>query len=207
MTTRPYTRRMALVTLALSASLASAARGQSCTTPTNNSSLIRTCGVTATTNAPLGNWIVPRLGIMTLSNAATLALTGPTAVEYGAGTLRETAANTRTLTITANAPWALDVVPNTASNPSYWTAVNNVTYGAFEPARTTKPSTDFQVSTTLGSGYLSLPANTSGATTLLTAQPGVNARVVTIYFGTLWTYSLDSPGTYTLPFKFTLRIP
>jgi hypothetical protein len=193
------------VSLVLAMSARASAQG--CTTPTNNNSAIRTCSVILTTNAPAGAWVVNKLGVMTLSSAATLTLTSPGSAAFDANMLLEPGGNSRTLTVSANAPWAIDVIPSTASNPSYWTAANNATYGAFVPATTKKSSDDLEVSTTLGSGYLTLPTATTGATTILSGQVPVAARVVTVYFGTIWSYLSDTPGTYTLPFKFTLRIP
>ena len=183
------------------------AAAQSCTTPASGSSLTRTCSVTVTTNSPSGSWVVNRLGTMTLSSAATLALTAPTVAAFDANVLQETAANTRTLTVKANAPWNITVSPNTAGTPSFWTAANDATYGAFVPAEVDKPSSDLQVSTTLGSGYLALPASNTGATTLLAAQAATASQVVTVFFGTVWFYQFDRPGTYTLPFQFKLLIP
>lgn len=180
---------------------------QSCTTPASGSSVTRTCGVTVTTNPAAGNWVVNRLGTMTLSSAAALVLTPPTAAAYDANVLEETVANTRTLTVRANAPWTINVSPNTASSPSFWAGVNDPTYGAFVPAEVDKPSTELHVSTTLGSGYVALPASNAGATALLAGQAATASRVVTVFFRTVWFYQFDRPGTYTLPFQFTLLIP
>ena len=111
------------------------------------------------------------------------------------------------MTITANAPWTVSVAPNTATSPSYWTAANDATYGAFVAAEANKPPSDLSVSTTLGSGYLALPAANSGSTALLTLQPATASTATTVYFATTWLYPFDRPGTYTLPFLFNLAIP
>jgi hypothetical protein len=193
--------------LLLAAGVSGVAAAQSCTTPASASSLTRTCSVTVTTNPAAGSWVVNRLGAMTLSSAATLVLTSPTVAAFDANVLQETAANTRTLTVKANAPWTINVSPNTAASPSLWTAANDATYGAFVPAEVDKPSTDLKVSTTLGSGYLALPANNTGNTTLLSGQAATASKVVTVFFSTVWFYQFDRPGTYTLPFQFKLLIP
>jgi hypothetical protein len=193
--------------LLLATAWSGVAAAQSCSTPASGSSLTRTCSVTVTTNPAVGSWVVNKLGTMTLSSAATLVLTSPTVAAYDANVLQETSGNTRTLTVKANAPWTINVSPNTAASPSLWTAANDPTYGAFVPAEVDKPSTDLKVSTTLGSGYLALPANNTGTTTLLSAQPATASRVVTVFFATVWFYQFDRPGTYTLPFQFTLLIP
>lgn len=182
------------------------ASAQSCITPTSALSIVRTCSVTVTTNAPSGGWIVARLGTMTLSSAANYVVTPPTVAAYDANIFQEPAGNTRTLTVSANAPWTITVAPSTAGNPSYWTAANDATYGAFVAAEVNKPSSELKVSTTLGSGYLALPTLTSGSTTLLSAQPAIGGRAVTVYFATVWSYQYDTPGGYTLPFKFSLTV-
>lgn len=195
------------IALALALACAVRAQAQSCTTPNSATSTTRTCSVTVTSNAPIGDWVVNKLGQMTLSSVSTLALTSPTTTAYDANTLQEASTNSRSVTVLANAPWTVTVSPNTASAPSYWTAANDATYGSFVPAETTKPSTDLQVSLTQGSGYLSLPANNAGTTTLLASQPATAGQTFSVYFATTWYYQFDTPGTYTLPFVFTLTIP
>lgn len=186
---------------------APALAGAQCTTPSSATSTVRTCSVIVSSNSPVGDWVVNRLGTMRLSSVATLALTTPTTAAYDANTLQEPSGNARTATITANAPWTLSVKSNTASLPSYWTAANDATYGAFVAAAPDKPPSDLNVSTTLGSGYLALPADNTGSTALLTLQAATASRVVTMYFATTWLYQFDRPGTYTLPFLFNLAIP
>lgn len=202
------TRLGVLLPAAVLALAASARAGaQSCTTPNSATSTVRTCTVPVTSNAPNGDWVVNKLGQMTLSSVATLVLTSPTTTAYDANTLQEASGNSRNVTVKANAPWTVTVSPNTAGTPSYWTATNDATYGAFVPAETTKPSADFQVSLTQGSGYVSLPANNTGVTSLVTNQPATAGQTFTVYFATTWYYQFDTPGTYTLPFVFTLAIP
>lgn len=200
-------RAVVVTAVVISGAGALPAGAQSCTTANNALSTSRTCSVTATTNAPAGSWVVNKLGQMTLSSVSTLTLTSPTSTAYDANTLQEASGNSRSVTVLANAPWTVTVSPNTAGTPSYWTAANDATYGAFVAAETTKPSTDFQVSLTQGSGYLSLPANNTGATTLLANQPATAGQTFNVYFATTWFYQFDTPGTYTLPFVFALTIP
>ena len=163
--------------------------------------------MTVTSNAPIGDWVVNRLGVMTLSSAANLVLTSPGTAAYDINTLQESAANVRTVTVQANAPWNVTVRPNTVGTPSYWSTAADATYGAFVPPNSTKSSSDLRASLSLGSGYLSLPSSNAGATTLLSAQPATASYPFTVYFATTWFYQFDTPGTYTLPFQFTLTIP
>lgn len=196
-----------IVAAAIALSTAARANAQTCTTPNISTTSLRTCTVSVTSNAPLGAWVVNKLGQMTLSSVSTLVLTSPTTTAYDANTQQESIGNNRSVTVLANAPWTVTVSPNTAGTPSYWTGANDATYGAFVAAETNKPSTDFQVSLTQGSGYLSLPANNTGATTLLANQAATAGQTFTVYFATTWYYQFDTPGTYTLPMVFTLGIP
>ena len=200
-------RRTACLAVALLLTAMVRAGAQSCTTLTSPTSTIRTCSVTATSNAPNGDWVVSKLGQLTLSSAANVVLTSPTTTAYDANTQQEASGNSRSVTVQANAPWTVSVSPNTAGTPSYWTATNDATYGAFVAAEATKPSTDFKVSLTQGSGYLALPASNTGTTTLLANQAPTAGQTFTVYFATTWYYQFDTPGTYTLPFVFTLSIP
>ena len=200
-------RRTSVWVLALATAWAPASSAQTCTTPTSASSLVRTCSVTVSSNAPIGDWVVNRLGEMTLSSVATLVLTSPGTAAYDVNTLQEPVTNVRTVTVKANAPWNVTVSPNTVGTPSYWSTAADGTYGAFVAPNSTKPSSNLQVSLTLGSGYLSLPTSNAGTTTLLSAQPVTASYAFTVYFATTWFYQFDTPGTYTLPFQFTLSVP
>ncbi len=200
-------RCIAAGVLVLATAWVPAAQAQTCTTPVSASSLVRTCSVTVTSNAPIGDWVVNRLGVMTLSSAATLALTSPGTAAYDVNTLQEAAGNVRTVTVSANAPWNVTVSPNTVGTPSYWSTAVDGTYGAFVAPNATKPSSNLEVSLALGSGYLSLPTTNAGSTTLLSAQPATASYAFTVYFATTWYYQFDTPGTYTLPFQFTLLVP
>lgn len=196
-----------LVTAVFLAGILPMATQAQCTSPSSANSTVRTCSVIVSANAPVGDWVVNRLGVMTLNSVATLTLTPPTIAAYDANTLQEPGTNTRTVTIAANAPWTVAVSPNTASSPSYWTAANDATYGAFVAAEPDKPPADLRVSTTLGSGYLALPNANTGATALQTLQAATASTAFTVYFATTWLYQFDRPGIYTLPFLFNLSIP
>lgn len=200
-------RCLAMWVVALVTAWVPESRAQTCTTPASASSLVRTCAVTVTSNAPVGDWVVNRLGVMTLNSAATLALTSPGTAAYDVNTLQEPVGNARTVTVSANAPWDVTVSPNTVGTPSYWSTAVDGTYGAFVAPYATKPSSNLQVSLALGSGYLSLPTTNAGSTTLLAAQAATASFAFTVYFATTWYYQFDTPATYTLPFQFTLLVP
>jgi hypothetical protein len=182
----------------------------SCTTPSSGTSTVRTCNVTVVVNGASSNWAVNKLGTLTLSSNATLTLSPPGAADFDANIKVEAAGAGRTATVSANAPWNLTVSPNTAGTPSLWTGTNDPTYGAFVPAAADKPSNEFLIGTTFntsGTGYLALPSTNAGSTALLSNQPAVANRVIDLYWATMWWYEFDTPGQYTLPFKFVLTVP
>jgi hypothetical protein len=182
----------------------------SCTTPSSGTSTIRTCNVTVVVNGVSGNWIVNKLGTLTLSSNTTLVLSPPGTADYDANIQVEPVGAGRTATISANAPWNFTVSPNTMGTPSLWTGTNDPTYGAFVPAAVDKPSTELLIGTTFhagGTGYLALPGTNSGSTALLSNQPAVANRVIDLHWATRWWYEFDTPGQYTLPFKFVLTVP
>jgi hypothetical protein len=201
------TSRALVATLLALAVAPSILPAQSCTTPNGALSVLRTCSVTTTVNDPLGAWAVPKLAQMTVSSTADLVLTPPTAAAYDSAEFEEPASNARDVTVKANATWGLIVAPNTVSSPSLWTGTNDATYGAFVGARTTKPSSDLLAGTTLGSGYLPFPTTNAGSIVLSATQPATSGTTYTVYFSTVWSYPLDRPGSYTLPFVFRLSMP
>jgi len=204
--------RHPVLALASIATLAAAAPAfAQCTTPKSNTSTTRTCSISTTTNGATGAWIVNKLGTMTLSSNADIALTTPTTASYDSHMDVEpsTGAVVRTVTITANAAWALTGAPNTVSSPSYWTATNDGVYGGFVAARANKPSSDLFAGIAYdasGTGYLAFPTSNTGSTTLATGA-ATASQVVTLYWASFWIYELDKPGSYRLPIQVVLTLP
>jgi hypothetical protein len=199
--------RSTLITL-VAASIVSApaiAGAQSCTSTPGNQPQNRSCDVTVSA----GTWSISKLGTMTISSTAPVNLSTPTTTDYDANIKAEPAGNSRTVTISANAPWDLAATPATVTNPSYWTAVNDLTYGAFVPAEADKPASDLKIGTTYdanGAGYTSLSTANNSPVAILSAQSPAAARVVNIYWATVWYYQFDTPGKYVLPFTLSLNI-
>lgn len=98
-----------------------------------------------------------------------------------------------TATVKANTGWTLSVKSAAAT----WTAS-----GA--GARASKPAGDLQWSSTGGSPFTALTASNAQ---LATSGTGTSGTTKTISYHTLWDYTLDTPGTYSLGVVFTLSAP
>jgi hypothetical protein len=125
---------------------------------------------------------------LTVSQAAT-ALTPPNEAAYDAGFQLD---NGPVAGIKSNRAWTVKVSANAAT----WTAANG--------ARAGKPASDLLWATSSGGTYTGLtttPATfTSGAT-------GTGNASQQMYYKTLWGYSSDTPGDYSLVVVFTLSAP
>jgi hypothetical protein len=126
-------------------------------------------------------------------SAGSTALTAPTTADFDAGLNSTTGP---TVTVSANAGWTLHVRASAAS----WTATNT-SPGA--PARTNKPAADLQWSTVSGSGFSAL--STTDAVLMSGSATASNAK--TLYFQTLYDWTLDTPGNYSLAVILTLTSP
>lgn len=128
---------------------------------------------------------------LTIAPASTILAT-PTPAIYDAG---YAATNGPTATIKSNAPWTLAISASTAT----WSATNTQS----EPARTNKPSTDLQWSTNaLGpfTGVTTTPVSVRTGTATATSS-------VALFYRTLYSWGLDTPGLYSLQVVFTITSP
>lgn len=126
-------------------------------------------------------------------NAGSTTLTAPTPADFDAGYNSTTGP---TLTVSANAPWMLQVRASAAS----WTATNT-SPGA--PARTNKPAADLKWAT--GAGGPFSPLSTTDVTLVSGSATASNAT--TLYFQTLYSWTNDTPGNYSLSVVLTLTAP
>lgn len=127
------------------------------------------------------------------STAAATTLTTPTPTDFDAGFNSTTGP---TLTVSANAAWTLSLRANSA----LWTATNT-SPGA--PARTNKPAGDLKWSTVSNGGFTAL----STADASLVTGNATASKATTLYFQTLYNWSLDTPGNYSLAVVLTLTSP
>jgi hypothetical protein len=126
-------------------------------------------------------------------SAGSTALTAPTPADFDAGF---NATSGPTLTISANASWTLSVRAAAAT----WTATNT-SPGA--PARTTKPAADLKWSTASNGSFVSL---TTSDVNLITGS-ATASNATTLYFQTLYSWTLDTPGNYSMSIVLTLTSP
>jgi hypothetical protein len=126
-----------------------------------------------------------------MSGASTV-LTAPTTGDFDAGFNATTGP---TFTVSANAPWALQVRAASA----LWSATST----SSAPARTDKPTTDLLWSTSAGGGFTPV---TTADVSLVTGAATANAAT-TLYFRTLYNWTLDTPGNYSLAIVLTLTAP
>ena len=126
-------------------------------------------------------------------SAGSTALTAPTPADFDAGL---NATSGPTFTVSANAPWTLSLRASSA----FWSAINT-SPGA--PARTTKPAADLKWSTASNGTFTAL--TTTDVTLVSGAATASNAT--NLFFQTLYNWTLDTPGSYTLTVVLTLTAP
>ena len=145
------------------------------------------CGLPGSVSMTAGR--VVRLQV----SAGSTALTAPTPADFDVGLNATTGP---TLTISANAAWTLHLRASSA----LWTATNTAP-GA--PARINKPATDLQWSTASNGAFAAL---TTSDVNLLTGAATASSAT-TLYFHTLYNWTLDTPGNYSLAIVLTLTAP
>ena len=145
------------------------------------------CGVPGSVSMTAGR--VVRLQM----SAGSTALTAPTPSDFDAGFNSTTGP---TLTISANAAWTLHI----RSAAALWTATNT-SPGA--PARANKPAGDLMWSTVSNGGFAAL---TTTDASLVTGN-ATASNSTTLYFQTLYGWTLDTPGNYSLSIVLTLTAP
>ena len=167
------------VTVAVLGMLAlGAAQGRAQTTCTANP-----CGLNDTAKVTVTT--VLRL---TVSQAAT-SLTAPNEAAYDAGFQLD---NGPTATVKANRAWTLKV----SANASTWTGTGG--------ANAAKAAADLQWATSSGGTYSSL---SSTPVTLTSGAGGTAGTAQNVFYKTLWNYTSDTPGNYSLVVVYTLSAP
>jgi hypothetical protein len=73
--------------------------------------------------------------------------------------------------------------------------------------RGNKPREDLQWSIDPGGSFAGISGNNAASNVFVIAGPATVSQPVHLYFRVLWNWSLDGPGTYTLPVVFTLSAP
>lgn len=131
---------------------------------------------------------VPELLRLTLSST-TSDLGTPTEADFDAG-FKD--ASGPTATVKSNRPWHVDVVG----------AAGAFTYAGSSPDPN-KPSSQLQWGTTLGT----YGQNMGTSAALFSGATGTSGSSQPIFFRTLWSWTSDVPGSYSLAINFTLAAP
>ena len=157
--------------------------GQACTANGSPGTCNRTGSVTMTAG---------RVVLLQVSAGST-GLTPPTPADFDNGFNATTGP---TLTVSANAAWTLHLRASSA----FWSATNT---SAGAPARTTKPAADLKWSTASNGAFSAL---TTTDVNLVTGA-ATASNVTSLYFQTLYNWTLDTPGNYSLSVVLTLTSP
>lgn len=174
---------IALIAMVIGSSSQPGAAGAQC----NASGAGGTCNQTGSVSMTAGR--VVRLQM----TAASTALTSPTPTDFDAGFNATTGP---TLTVSSNAAWTLHI----RSAAALWTATNT-SPGA--PARTTKPAADLRWSTAVAGTFTAL--TTTDVNLVTGAATASNAT--TLFLHTFYSWTLDTPGNYSLAVVLTLTSP
>ena len=175
--------RLTLATMVLVAALTPVVLGAQCTA----SGAPAACGLPGSVSITAA-----RVVRLQMSSGST-SLTAPTAADFDAGFNATTGP---TLTVSSNAAWTLHIRAAAAT----WTATNT-SPGA--PARTNKPAADLKWS--IASGGVFAAITTSDANLVTGSATASNAT--TLHFQTLYNWTLDTPGNYSLSIVLTLTSP
>ncbi len=143
------------------------------------------CSVTNTASVTVGTVLK-----LSLSSTAT-SLTSPDTTAFNQGYQDDLAA--LTATVKANRAWSLKV----SSGAATWT-------GSGAGARANKPAGDLEWSASGGAPYTVLTTSPVG---MATSASGTSGTTTTVSYRTLWDYTLDTPGTYSLDVVFTATAP
>ena len=178
-----FLTRFVALTIAFIVLFAPIRAGAQCTASGNGGS----CTVASNASVTAGRVI--RLQM----DATATTLAAPTPTDFDAGSNLTTGP---TLTISANAAWRLYLRSTTA----VWSATNT-SPGA--PARTNKPVGDLRWSTNGAGPFVALTTTDAN----LAAGSATASNVNTLFFRTLYSWTLDTPGDYGLTLVLTLTSP
>jgi hypothetical protein len=170
------------VTGVIAASMLSVSR------PASAQAALPTCAANPCTAPLSGTMAVNSVGVVEL-NAALTTLDAPRAADYVAGSH-----NTPGPTATVRANTGVRIVLSSTS--ATWTR---------NAAASTKPVGDLRWATTAGGTYVALTTGLSTTNLLSTAATAGASQQV--FYQTLWKWTQDGPGTYTLPIVFTMVSP
>lgn len=156
-----------------------------------------TCLVTGaagscTTTATTSTITVPTILRMTIGSGTTSFGT-ISAATYNTGS---TDVAGPSVVVKANQAWRVQI----SSSATFWTAVNT---DGLNPARTTKPRADLLWGPAIGGSFTAM----SGTGAQIGSGTRTGGTTIPLAFRSLWNYTLDTPGNYSLSVTFTLLSP
>jgi hypothetical protein len=126
-------------------------------------------------------------------SANSTTLTPPVSTDFDAGLKSTTGPS---LTVSSNSSWTLYLRSSTA----VW-AATNTSPGA--PARVNKPAADLKWAKVAGGPFTALTT----ADVSLATGPATASSITNLFFQTLYNWTLDTPGNYSLAIVLTLTSP
>jgi hypothetical protein len=175
----------ALATLAVCLAFAMPLHAQSNCTDTG-----ATCSTAS--GSLLINITIGRALFLTVTPSTTV-LTPPTAAHYDLGFAATTGPTTA---IRSNAPWVLAV----SAASAVWSATDTQT----QPARINKPAEDLLWATSSGGPFVPL---TISPAAIASGNASTGATAASLFYRTLYSWALDTPGDYSLQLVFTISSP
>jgi len=163
-------------------------------------SLAQNQSCTVTGASPLGSCSLTR-GPYTANIQRTVEIiVTPTAMNLGSPTASDYLNGFQHITghaaeIHSNYPWQLSIRSTQSS------------FSGSGGARTNKPRSDLSWSLTSGSGYTVITGNNAAANVVVTTGTATGSEVVQLFYRVAWSWSLDTPGTYSLPLVLTIAAP
>jgi hypothetical protein len=124
------------------------------------------------------------------SSSGAVSLATPTGLDYDAGFGLTVGPS---LTMKANVPWTVTL----RATQALWTA-------SPAPARANKPVTDLQWGVAAVGPFADL---TTSTTTIATGAAGTNGTLIPLHFRVKYAWTLDTPGTYSIPLQLTVTAP
>lgn len=164
-----------------------------CATPVNASAQCTAAGAPASCGQAGSVSMTAGRVVRLQMSAGSTSLTAPTPADFDAGFNATTGP---TLTVSANAAWTLHIRASTA----VWNATNT-SPGA--PARPNKPAGDLRWSSASGGPFAALGTTDAN----LVSAAATASTATTLYFQTLYDWTLDTPGNYSLQVVLTLTSP
>ena len=147
----------------------------------------------STTSGTLAITITIGRAVQMSLNSTTTGLTAPTVSDFNTTYAPTTGP---VATVSSNGPWSVAISTSAAT----WTATNT---SPGQAARTNKPASDLTWSTTSNGTFRGL---TTSAFTVASGTATASSPV-SIFYRTLYNWTLDTPGIYSLQVVFTITAP